>query len=308
MMYTELIQLYDKIAREDKTILPLCACSVTTDISVVLSKDGQLISVDRSREKHFIPATAQSMSRTRAVAPHPLLDNLTYLSIYGNNEIRYKAYMKKLKIWADRDDSPLFVKAVYSYLSENDIVLDLTLALHDFAYLKDNKKVISILVLDAEDERTVLQNWASYYLPTLQKTGHCAITQEDDFIPDAYQSKIIADNSKAKLFMANSSSPFFIDNVQVGFIASQKIANVLAFFCRKNGLLFDNGNSCITYYRQDDYILVVILQSVVVGRMTVSHYKKYKNISGVMAAISFIRHCKDSSQAVHLFQQMLHSL
>jgi len=104
-------------------------------IEMTLSVDGELIhaeAIPKEQQPTLIPCTPDSASRTSSPSPHPLHDNLSYISrdYYEfakkppkGETIPYLLYKEQLEAWAALGN--LKVQAVYRYISSHDVIHDL---------------------------------------------------------------------------------------------------------------------------------------------------------------------------------------
>lgn len=145
----ELCELYDKnkeIAGEVKLgrfdeqliLLPVYHTTVKAQVTVTIDDAGEFIRadiVDEADSLTIIPVTEKSASRTAGVEAHPLCDNLKYLAAdymdYVITEkgkdysVNYDNYIQGLEHWALSDYSHEKVKAVWNYITKQNLMNDL---------------------------------------------------------------------------------------------------------------------------------------------------------------------------------------
>lgn len=118
----------DGEAGEKKTFLPVFHMTFKSQIYIKLDESGELIEANRDEKDVtiIIPCTMESESRVGNPAAHPLCDQLDFLS--GKNKDKYENYLGILGKWKEAADGNARKKleAVYNYVSQNDILADLT--------------------------------------------------------------------------------------------------------------------------------------------------------------------------------------
>lgn len=81
---------------EKESLAPIAHIITNANIEILLSSDGEFLGaslVDKNDSKTIIPATINSANRSSAPSPHPLSDQLSYLTSF--NSERYKLYCNK---------------------------------------------------------------------------------------------------------------------------------------------------------------------------------------------------------------------
>ena len=119
-----------------KALLPPVGHIVqNVQIEMTLSANGELIraeAIAKEQQPTLIPCTPDSASRTSSPSPHPLHDNLSYISrdYYEfakkppkGETIPYLLYKEQLGAWAALGNPK--VQAVYRYISSHDVIHDL---------------------------------------------------------------------------------------------------------------------------------------------------------------------------------------
>ncbi|MDY3121082.1 type I-C CRISPR-associated protein Cas8c/Csd1 [Suipraeoptans intestinalis] len=141
-------------------LLPPFHTTVTAQIQVTLDKEGNFLSAEKVEEEDkltIIPVTEKSGSRTAGKAPHPLCDNLKYLSgeyhryVKGENEEHpscYEMYLEELKRWIGSEFTHDKATAIYRYIERGTILQDLirenVLKLDQEGYLSEETKIEGI--------------------------------------------------------------------------------------------------------------------------------------------------------------------
>lgn len=210
MLYNKLLETYDNI----KGICPVAHTFLTVHIGILIDKDGNFLSaVDASRtgELTIAPCTVQSEVRTNNIASHLIFDNYSYVGNANEYQKRHVAYIDQLENYVNESDD-IFAKAVYKYVSKKTLESDLQSL--DIKFEHNTNIIFAVYGID------YVNLWTDYYLSKLPKTDICMITGEQDYIPDAYPSKILSPSSQEKLFVKGCGA---------GYIASQKVIHALQF-------------------------------------------------------------------------------
>ena len=72
------------IADQQAPLAPIGFITTRSAIQVMINEKSEFISAIKAEELVLIPATQESAGRTSGLAPHPLFDNIGYLS--GNDK------------------------------------------------------------------------------------------------------------------------------------------------------------------------------------------------------------------------------
>lgn len=228
MFWQDIIETYDKQS-DARHICPIAHTQIIARVGIMLDEQSNILAAAKIRQSIFAPCTAKSECRSSNIAPHLVHDNASYVT--GINPKRHDAYMAQLsKFVSDTDDS--FCKIVLKYLQKETICYDLQYLIN----LKDNPKTVITFGIKGLEENTVNNTWIGYYLQKLPKNGICAITGEEDHIPDAYPGNIRYPSDMARLFCVKPDKLDGMPQLRPGYIASQKIIHTLqSFFCWTGG-------------------------------------------------------------------------
>lgn len=140
----QLVQTYDEnerfAGRDDVEGMKVALSPIGYSIhdawlEVVLRENGEFIDAfELPKEERATPMPCTPYPRTSGPVPHPLFDNLSYVSRDYQKFIEnpsskdresYGAYKELLAKWVQQEDSPLIVRAVYAYISQHDLIYDL---------------------------------------------------------------------------------------------------------------------------------------------------------------------------------------
>lgn len=227
---------------EKEPLAPVGHIITSAQLEVTLDAQGNFRSaaaVDKNAPKIIIPVTEESSGRTSGICPHPLCDQIGYLT--PNNDKKYAAYMEQLTDWAESEYNHPKVKAVLAYVSKGTLKADLT----DAGIKKfGDKDLVCWRVLGVEGEsdacykdRSLFDSYTAYYLHRRQQesTVLCMVSGEQVVLAHQHLKGISAFQGNAKLISANDTVNFtyrgrFLDDEQaltVGYEASQKAHNAL---------------------------------------------------------------------------------
>lgn len=129
-------------------------------IQITLSTQGEFIKADWVPKDEYIifPVTESSIIRSSGSAPHPLCDELSYLSKEINTE-KHEKYMYEIERWREFNNHGYFnqtLEAIAIYINKETILDDVIKSIFGItSYSIDNKNVIHYF-----DENQVKQEWA----------------------------------------------------------------------------------------------------------------------------------------------------
>ncbi len=236
-------------------------------IDVIIDENGSFVdaSVDRQySKKTLLAVTEDSSTRTSSSAatmPHALNDNLMFMSSghYLNKEgvnVSYNAYMKQLGAWCSSKESCTQIRAVYHYLTENDLVDDLIShgklnnAKGEAEDLVKIRKYVVRWIVQTKNadvaetwvNENVLQSWSLYYSELHEHSSQHIIDGLDGRQTDvarkhpkpisAYRnSKLISIAQKENSMLHFKGERFNDQNqvLQIGYQNSQKAHNALSW-------------------------------------------------------------------------------
>lgn len=253
--YEALSEKYVGDYGQKEVLAPISHVVTRADIEVTLDPEGNFISataVDKTEPKIIIPATEQSAGRTSAPEPHPLCEQLGYLS--GEDPKKRDMYIAQLAEWNDCTPHPT-LRAVLSYVRNRTLMEDLTradLIQHDGkGAVKNNKSLIRWRVLgsptpDCWKDKTLFEAFIRYY-NTVHDADQKTICMLDGRIArtaSQHPKGVVAINGNAKLISANDSTGFtyrgrFTTETQaltVSYEASQKAHTILRWLVANQGV------------------------------------------------------------------------
>lgn len=244
-------------------LLPVSHIMQNAQVEISIDIEGNFVGatfVDKNEQKTIIPATIESAGKTgNVIAPHPLSDKLEYLITFNeNNKLKFEAYLKQLKMWANSDCGHPKVKAVLKYIETEKILKNLEdykiISLDDTGKPDKNYMIRwrvfgdnSTNVTACWEDKSLFESYIEYYDKLLQNNDNvlCMISGEKDVILKNNPKGIIAFAYNAKLISTKDTNGFnyfgrFTDVTQaatVGYHASQKAHNALQWIASDQGVI-----------------------------------------------------------------------
>lgn len=249
MNWENLLKVYEDMGVED--IIPIAHTRILPHIKVLLDENGNYIgAMLNGKDRFTIPCTIESESRTSGNNPHPIHDNMQYLSADYNKE-KHDKYMEQLEAYISEVDDKL-AKSVYRFVQKG-LMRDVLQGFLKKIPCPEEKTVVCFVMAPQEElirasfsgeyEKYCLnllrsgdgqnKQWKDYYLSSLEPNGMCSITGNNDFIPATYPKGIRFAGDGAKLFIASSRNIMLkgMPTLAPGYIASQKILHTLQCLC-----------------------------------------------------------------------------
>ena len=253
---------------------PICPPShmfVNSQIEITINKTGEFQRASRDEDKKgtriIIPVTEGSASRSSGIAPHPLMDNLSYvagdLGEYYENKAdrskcaeRFERYAGKLKEWVDSEFCTSKVNAIYEYVTKKRMIADLSrtgiISMSTSEEVKKHEKlVVRFIVLgcggpsEVWQDKELMDKYQEYYLSTSKQNEQkiCYVTGRPSVMAESQPKGIVACNYGAKLISANDTENFTYrgrfqkseEALSLGYDVSQKAQNVLSWLVKRQG-------------------------------------------------------------------------
>ena len=241
------------VARDGhQPIAPVSHIITNASFEITVDMQGELKGIEevpKEEAKTVIPATEESAGRTSAPCPHPLCEQVGYLS--GENPKKFTMYVEQLQAWADSHFSHPMLCPILTYVKKKTLLQDLA-AYHiekpgekqliRWKVLGDNAAILS-----SWKERSLFKSFIQWYnsvrvRPNDEKTL-CMISGETIVPARQHPKGIIPMNGNAKLISANDTSNFtyrgrFTDDQQaatISYEASQKAHNALRWLAVEQG-------------------------------------------------------------------------
>lgn len=252
--------LAGKASETQHTLVPISHMISKASFEITINEYGDFLdakAVLKDEAKTIIPATEASAGRTAAACPHPLSDQLIYVSPYG--EIKYQMYIEQLTNWAESEFSHPKVRAILAYAESGTIIDDLfdsaliELGENGRPLEKYDKLIVRWRVVNTGEkdacyeDTTLFDSFIDYYrsLQCDAEKWVCLVSGEKAVITQNHPKGVIPLFGNAKLISANDSSNFtykgrFTDSQQaatVSYEASQKAHNALSWLIANQGIL-----------------------------------------------------------------------
>lgn len=129
-------------------------------IQITLSTDGEFIKADWvPKDKYIIfPVTEGSIIRSSGPAPHPLCDELSYLSKEIGSE-KHDKYINEIKAWKnfiDQGHDNLTFDAIYTYIAKETVLDDVIKEIFGITdYSIDDNKIVHFIDKDQKSQKWV---------------------------------------------------------------------------------------------------------------------------------------------------------
>lgn len=256
--YDNNLDFVGKYVAGKEPLAPVGHVITSADLEITIDADGTFCTVasrPKDAGKVIIPVTEDSASRSSTmVAPHPLCDQLKYISAYDRSSTaKQDKYLAQLEDWMQSEFSVPKLSAIYRYVSNGTILRDLT---EKGIPTKDKTMVIWRVLGEGAEPRVwcdldLMRSYEHYYLSKRGRSGKkdvCMVTGEYLPITEKHAKGVFSLNGNAKLISSNDSTNFtyrgrFIDAEQalsVSYTASQKAHNALKWIIANEGTV--NGN------------------------------------------------------------------
>ncbi len=248
----EKMGLVGKYEEGKEPLAPIGHIIATAKIEITIDRDGKFISAQKVDKKIIIPVTEESSGRTSAPSPHPICDNLGYLS--GMDTKKYSLYLEQLRLWEESEYGDEKITAVYTYEKNKTIVKDLKAAelikIED-GVIKNEKDMVCWKIVGSDEgtgdicEGEILKKYQKYYIKQNEaaEKSICFVDGIEEVLANQHLKGVVALNGNAKIISANDAVNFtyrgrFIDDkeaVTVSYIASQKTHNALKWLVANQG-------------------------------------------------------------------------
>lgn len=238
-------------------LAPVGHITTKPQIRITIDADGTFLQAEAIDElKVIIPVTEQSAGRTSGICPHPICDQVGYIT--DSNQKKHSEYLQQLEGWACSDYSHPKVKAVFSYLGRNTVTSDLEkaglLKIDEKGSVSNEKDLIVWWVTGLGEEsgpiytdQAVFRSWEEYYIHDLDQDGNvdfCYLTGEYLEKAKQHMKGVVSLNGNSKIISANDHVNFTYRGrfeksdqaVSVSYIASQKAHNALKWVVANYGI------------------------------------------------------------------------
>lgn len=238
-------------AETREPLAPISHIVTSAQIEITINKDGKFVSastVDKKESKITIPVTEDSCGRTSGVCPHPLCDNIDYIS--PNNPQKYDAYVEQLKDWCDSEYTHPMLPPILKYVEGKTVLSNLA----DSNIKVGEKDTVRWIVVGLEENggacwtnKSLFESFIKYYVSkkAAEKTVLCMVSGENAIPARQHIKGVVAASGNAKIISANDKYNFtyrgrFETDEQaltVGYEASQKAHNALKWIVASQGVI-----------------------------------------------------------------------
>lgn len=240
-------------SNQKEPLAPVGHIITSAQIEITLDRGGKFIRalhVGKDEPKIIIPVTEESSGRTSGICPHPLCDQIGYIS--PANAKKHDAYIEQLTDWAESEYSHPMLEPILAYVKGGTILSDLA---RSGIASPAEKDTVRWTVIGADDEdsencwqnRKLFEAFIGYYSAKKSADDQvlCMITGQTTAQAHQHLKGIISINGNAKLISANDISNFtyrgrFKTDDQaatVGYEASQKVHNALKWLAADQGVI-----------------------------------------------------------------------
>ena len=256
--YDAHVSLVGQYRADHSPLAPIGHITTNAAIEITLDEKGNLLNavpVEKKDAEIIIPATEKSAGRTSGIAPHPLCEQIGYLS--GKKGTKFDPYVEQLESWANSAFTHPMLPPILNYVKKKTILDDLKK--HKINLSKDDKddkdgkkdkgddKLVRWRVEGIGEEsgpcwenQHLFSCFTAWYQNMQHATaaqGLCMITGKVDTLAGQHHHLrgIIPAYGSAKLISANDNANFtyrgrFTDDSQaatISYTASQKAHNAL---------------------------------------------------------------------------------
>ena len=269
-LFQKAVETYDamqslvgkKQANRDEVLAPIGYVVRPAGIEITVDADGNFVRATKIDEKIPIPCTEKSSGRSSGLAPHPLCDNLGYVT--EKDAEKHALYLSGIKSWIDSGYGNSKLDAIYTYLVKGCVLRDCkeseVLQYHKDGNLSNENSIVTWRVVGlGEDSGAVhedlqlMKNYSEYYINRNQAPkGLCMVSGTCDSIVSKHpgvigQARIVSSNDKENFtylgrFSVAKGMPKGYEAYEaltIGYISSQKAHNILRW-------LLSDDSTCIT--------------------------------------------------------------
>ncbi len=253
--------LVGKYEEGKEPLAPIGHLLTTAHILITINKNGEFISAERLDKKIIIPVTEESAGRTSSAIPHPLNDNIGYLS--GEDEEKINKYLEFISKWAESDYSDIQLNSIIMYLKRKTLIQDLEktglLKFDETGKIKNNKELVTWKIIGLENKHVpvfedvdLMKKYSDYYLTIKNENESndyiCYVSGEKGVPANQHLKGVFSLNGNAKIISSNDSVNYtyrgrFINSdeaLSVGYISSQKAHNALKWLVSNQKQYYGN--------------------------------------------------------------------
>ena len=244
------------VSADRQPLAPVSHTITSAAIEITLDETGQLLNmsaVSKDEPKIIIPVTEGSAGRSIKPCPHPLCEQIGYLS--GEDETKFQLYTEQLARWEASAHSHPMLAPILRYVRSQTILRDL----ETYKIKKDDKALVRWRVIGLDESqssacwtnRALFDAFTAWYAEEISSRGQalCMISGKWETPAIQHPKGIIPIKGNAKLISANDTHGFtyrgrFTDDTQavtVSYTASQKAHNALRWLVADQGVQTELG-------------------------------------------------------------------
>ena len=255
--------LVGRIEEGAEPLIPVSHMIVNAQLEITISDEGVFQSVQRvaqEEQKTIIPVTEKSANRTSGAIPHPLCDQLQYISPW--NEKKLSAYLEQILQWDNSAYTHPKVHAVRLYVQGRTILDDLTAA----GIIKTDedsgnaeklfgKALVRWRVIPAPEgvsseswkDKSLFKCFVAFYNAQNCDKPHdlCMLSAKAEVVCEMHPKGTVAKTFGAKLISSNDNDGFTYRGrfsaadqaYNVGYDASQKAHSALRYVVANSGYM-----------------------------------------------------------------------
>ncbi len=244
------------VSADRQPLAPVSHTITSAAVEITLDETGQLLNmcaVGKDEPKIIIPVTEGSAGRSIKPCPHPLCEQIGYLS--GEDETKFQLYTEQLARWEASARSHPMLAPILRYVRSQTILHDL----ETYKIKKDNKALVRWRVIGLDESqssacwtnRALFDAFTAWYAEEISSRGQALCMISGKWATPAIQHPkgIIPIKGNAKLISANDTHGFtyrgrFTDDTQavtVSYTASQKAHNALRWLVADQGVRTELG-------------------------------------------------------------------
>ena len=251
-------------------------------IEITLSEEGDFLRANYLEKNEIIifPVTEASVARANDKAPHPLCDELSYITSAFSQE-KFDAYISNLEKWVnfnDGDNGNIVLNSIWKYLKQDTLLSDIILYLYPrSAYKIDANKIMvsaddSNFTLSSKDfitfcietkskrnrkvskDKELHKNYISFVESELDKLPKeiCDISGLQTYCTKKHRglmgnAKLISVSNHIETYYGRFEDGSSV--TKVGYVTSQKIHNMLKYLLENKSTshMLDASSRVVTW-------------------------------------------------------------
>ena len=280
---TELAKVYDNTISWKNNDKPTPIFHTTNNAAVTITLDGngkfiKAMKVEKVKNSFehvtIMPCTESCAARTSGADAYPLCDKLEYVT---GDSAKHTLYMNLLKAWAESEYATEKIKAVFSYVTKNSLLLDLEkngIKEEDvFDFIRWEVEIPGDKQSKLWKDELLYKSWIDFYNSTSFEEyvrNNFAKKEQDKYIrrndlnyvdgsiakiASYHPAKIRNAGSSAKIISSNDTSNYTFrgrfltdgEAVQISSDITQKSHSALRWLLKRQGVAVGEALSVVTW-------------------------------------------------------------